>query len=134
MTNLPIAFPAIGFKDRDAGLYVFDQHIGIISKGGERFYKNLTLVDNQGQKYRLLGAKVKGKAGWRHSLKYMQPMFEMDLTFEEIDFQTLAELKSDIMSHVSQHPKRWLSLDTVEGIQEMVDRSDSFEGLINLFK
>jgi hypothetical protein len=134
MINVQLNLPAIGFKDNDKNIYVFDKTIGIISKGGQNFYKNLTIIDSKGSCYRLSNAKIKGNANFILSLRYFQPMKEMSLEFDKQDSFNLSSLQDKIFAHVSSNAKHWLVLDTLQGIKSQIYSAQSFEELIMIFR
>ncbi|MGC3945459.1 MAG: hypothetical protein QM762_13250 [Chryseolinea sp.] len=126
-------YPVMVFKQGHKAIYAKDRDIGIVSKGGEKFYSNLTLIDSLGNVYTLTGASIKGVAPLRICLRHLQRVWELDLEFSQAGTITLDELKAKIMQHVSKHHKYWLQLDNVPGIQAMVDRTNTFAELIRLF-
>jgi len=61
-------------------------------------------------------------------------MWKMELDLEDVGTISLEELKAKIMHHVSQNPKHWLVLDTLDGIKEKVDGANNFKKLILIFR
>lgn len=127
-------YPLIVFKDGDKNIYATKNHFGIVSKGGEKFYRDLTFVDSKGHVFKLKRAKVEDQASLGVSLKYFQRMWKMELDFEDAGVISIDELKAKIMHHVSQNPKHWLVLDTLDGIKKRVDGTNNFKELILIFR
>jgi len=134
MINIEITFPVLGLKEEDSNVYVFSNHIGIVSKGGEKFYNKLWIVDSNGNTFFLTNAKLKGKAPLKYSLKYFQTMYELDLTFESNGKISLDELNQKIYNHISAYEQKWISLGTVEMMKEKMDKCTSYENLIKTFR
>lgn len=134
MINVEMEFPILGLREDDANVYVFSSHIGIISKGGHTFYKKLRIVDSRGNAFLLSHSVLKGKAPIKYSFRYFQQMYEMDLTFEKEDKVTLDELKQRIFAHISKYKQKWVTLGTVELVQEKMNECTSYKQLIELFK
>ncbi len=136
MINLKFSYPIFVFKKGDKNLYASDKKdkLEVYSKEGGKFYKELKVIDSNGYVYIMSSSSIKGKASIWDSIKHLQPMYEMDLVFEKIDEITLKDLKIKAMNQVKLKPKFWLPIDTVEGIQEMVDKAKTFKELILIFK
>lgn len=134
MRSTEYNYPLIAFKEGDKNIYASKSNFGIVPKGGDKFYKNLTVIDSAGKIYRLKSSRVKGAAPLMISLKFFQKMLEMELEFEELGVITLAELKAKIMDHVAKNSKHWLVLDTTEGIQEKIEAAPTFKDLILIFQ
>lgn len=134
MINVKVVFPILGLKEGDANVYVFSNHIGIISRGGDKFYKKLWIVDSNGNTFLLVRSILKGKAPVKYSFRYFQQMYEMDLTFEEKDKITLDELKHKVFQHISKYKQKWVTLGTVELVQKKMKKCISYSQLIEMFK
>jgi len=134
MINVHLNYPVFLFKKGNQNLYATNKKLGLFSKGGGKFYKNLDVIDSKGYVYHLSNSSIKGKASILDSLRHLQPMYEMDLQFEKIDEIKLKDLKVKAMNQVKLKPKFWLPVDTIEGIQEMVDNAKTYKELILIFK
>jgi hypothetical protein len=127
--------PILIFKKNDKNIYAIDSMFGIVSKGGESFYKNTTIIDSEGNLFEVIKIEVQGRASLKHCIMYFQKLLELKLTFSSNKKTIgLTELKNMIISKISKNPKKWLSMGTVEGISEHVNKSKSFSELISMFK
>ncbi len=134
MINIKVKYPVILFRNNDKNLYRVDRDLGLISKGGDNFYKKkIKMVDRNGRTFELVKATNVGKAKLIDSLKYFQPMQQMNLEFQEGDSLTLEEVKSEIREHIKQNPKKWLSLGTIDMIEDWIDQKKSHEELYKMF-
>lgn len=61
MVNVELKFPILGIKENNSNIYVFQNHIGIISKGGNNFYKKLWICDSIGNTFLLKKSILKEK-------------------------------------------------------------------------
>ena len=112
-----------------------DKGLGLISKGGDSFYKKpIKIIDRDGFVFNLKSISSKRKAGFMDSLRYFQPMQQLTFELEQSSRLNLSELKSDILKHVKMKPKKWLSLGTIEMIEEWIFEKKSIADLIKMFK
>lgn len=134
MINIEVKYPVILFRNNDKNIYRVNRDLGLISKGGDNFYKKkVKMVDRNGQTFELVKATNGGKAKLINSLKYFQSMQQMNLEFQEGDSLTLEEVKSLIREHIKLNPKKWLSLGTIDMIEEWIDQKKSHEELYKMF-
>jgi hypothetical protein len=40
MTKIAVKSPLLGLKQGDSNIYIFESHIGLVSKGVNKFYKD----------------------------------------------------------------------------------------------
>ena len=134
MINIEVKYPVILFRNNDKNLYWVNRDLGLISKGGDNFYKKkIKMVDRNGQTFELVKATNGGKAKFIDSLKYFQPMQQMNLKFQEGNSLTLEEVKSEILEHIKQNPRKWLSLGTIDMIEDWIDQKKSHADLYKIF-
>jgi len=135
MTNIKIKYPLLIIREKDENLYGLKKDIGLVSKGGEDFYKQkMLIIDSQGNKFSVIKAELYGKAKLIDSLKYFQPMLQMNLILEQIDIMSLKQVKEFIIEYINRKPKRWLSMGTVEDIAESINERSSISELANMFR
>ena len=127
-------YPLLIFKKQDKNIYATKKDFGIVSKGGEKFYKDITIIDSTGDAYELEKATIKGKAKWYVSLRYFQPMWELDFVLRKESTYNLSDVKKQIIDHIRKNPKHWLTLDGVERIEEKMEEARTFEDLIMIFR
>jgi len=83
------------------------------------------MFDSQGFIYELDVAEFKKNKGF--SLLYLKRMIEVKPILKKPPSQiNLEDLKLKTMNQVKLKPKFWLSLDTIEGIQDMVDKARTY--------
>ncbi len=135
MTNIEIKYPIILIRNKDHNLYGMDKDLGLISKGGDSFYKRpIELIDKNGFIFELKSTKNIGNAKLLDSIRFFQPMQQMKLEFIEQGQTTLVDFKKMILSHIKKKPKHWLALGTMEMIEEWVNEKNTMSELIKMFK
>ncbi len=135
MTNIKIKYPLLIIREKDGNLYGLKKNIGLVSKGGQDFYeRKMIIIDSNGNKLSLISAELYGKAKLMDSLKWFQPMLQMNLTLEKIDNMSLEQVKGFIIEYINRKPKRWLSMGTVEGLTESINERTSISELANMFR
>jgi hypothetical protein len=107
MLNVDIRFPAIATQTEMKDVFFFKKNIGLISKGGESFYRNLFLIDSTGTAYSLMRSSINGPAKVIKSITYFQPMYEMNLVFKEEKKFDLDGMKAYLINHISGSPSFW---------------------------
>ena len=128
-------YPLLVLKKGDNNIYAFKSDFGIVSKGGEKFYKNLTIINSNGEVYHSIDARVLGNAKIFYYLKYFQKMYQVEVIYDKkIDYITLEDLKIKIIQFIKKSPKKWLALDTIEEIQKMIEKTNSYKELILIFE
>ncbi len=134
MTNIELKYPAMLIRENDKNIYGFVKGLGLISKGGHTFYKRkMILIDSKGNQYNLVKASLQGRAKLIDSIKYFQPMFQMELVFEFTKTLELDDLKNMIIEHTNKNSKHWLSLDTKDEIKQSVCQKSTFKEVIKIF-
>ena len=135
MTNIEIKYPIILIRNKDYNLYGMEKDLGLISKGGESFYKRpIQLIDKDGFIFELKSRKNIGRAKLLNSIRFFQPMQQMQLEFIEKGQISLIDLKKMILSHIKTKPKHLLTLGTMEMIEEWVYEKNTISELIKMFK
>lgn len=128
-------YPILIFKKNDNNIYALKSRFEIASVGGDEFYKNLTVINVEGEIRYSKSVKVIGRAQLKYCLLYFQKMIEVKVSYkDEIDFISLDDLKIKIFNHIKKKPKKWLTLDTLEGIKELIDKAKSYEELFLIFR
>lgn len=135
MINADIKYPILLIRVNDNNLYVMSNGLGLISKGGETFYKkNLKLIDRDGFMFNLKSIIDRSSARLIDSIRYFQPMQQLSFELEQKGKLSLNELKIEIMEHIKKKPKHWLSLGTIEMIEEWTNEKETIAELIKMFK
>ncbi|HSC53724.1 MAG TPA: hypothetical protein VLC98_08895 [Phnomibacter sp.] len=134
MINVTLHYPVMGFTTEDSHMHVYTSDELCYTSKGQKFYKDLELIDSDGIVYVLIGSKLKGRASFSKCIQYLQPIQEFDITLDKRGQITLDELKNKILSRVSKHPKIFAPLYDGTPWKERIGGFDSFENLIRLFK
>ena len=135
LDNIKMKFPLIVIKDNEAPIYYFDSKtFGLVSKGGETFYKSGTIYDSDGSKYLINGVSSIGKAGFWKSIVYLQPMSITKVNFTHLATLSLSEIKSIIISHVSGFKKYWKKKDIIDGLNASILGTNSYSDLYSFIK
>lgn len=135
MTNSELKYPILLIRENDNNLYGTTSGLGLISKGGESFYKKpIKLIDREGYVFKIKTIISKENARLIDSIRFFQPMQQLTFEFEPLEQQNLTELKSNIIGHIKNKPSHWLSLETIEMIEEWVNEKESIVDLIKMFK
>lgn len=135
MTNSDINYPILLYRECDNKLYGIRSGLGLISKGGESFYKKpIHFIDRDGFVININAIAGKSRARLIDSIRYFQPMLQLSFEFEQSGRKSLSELKIEIINHVKIKPKHWLSLGTIEMIEDWVNEKESISDLIMMFK
>ena len=129
-------FPIIMIKDRESPIYFFNEsEFGLVSKGGEKFYKNGTAYDSEGRQYLINGIKSLQKAPILKSIKYFQPMYKVDVKHETIlETLNLSDFKQIVIDHINSHKKYWLSRDTFDSLKNSILSKNSFFDIITFLQ
>ena len=124
----------MGFKEKDAHIHAFKKKtFGMVSKGTGNFYKGLMLIDCSGNMYKVTNASLKGPAPLFISLRFLQPMNELNIQMEPTGNITLDELKQKVFQHIKNHPRTFEPLYNGEPWSKRIDAFNSFKELIDLF-
>ena len=129
-----IEYPILLISIKNNNLYGMNNGLGLISKGGESFYKkSIQIIDQRGFLYEIKGITGQNRASLIDSIRYFQPMKQLTFELEQIGQKNLDELKSIILEHIKRKPRNWLSLGTIDMIEEWVNGKKSIADLIQLF-
>lgn len=134
MTNIPLKYPVMGFTSEDSYLHVYTGNELCYTSKGQKFYRDLELIDSEGIVYILKNSKLKGRANFWVCLRHLQPIQEFDIVLNKGEQITLNELKDRIFSHINKHPKTFAPLYDGTPWKERIGQYTSFESLIRLFK
>lgn len=133
--NSEIEYPILLKRKNDNNLYGINTGLGLISKGGESFYKkSIQIVDQRGFVFNIKSIIGHNRARLIDSIRYFQPMEQLTFKLEQTGQKNLDELKSDILEHVKLNPKHWLSLGTIDMIEEWVNEKKTIADLIKIFR
>ena len=121
---------------KEAPLYFFEENeFGLVSKGGEAFYKKGLVYDSDGSKYLINGIKSIQKTPILTTIKYFQPMYKVEVKCEKIlDNISLSDFKQIIIDHIHSHKKYWLSRDTFAGLRNSILAKNNFFEIITFLK
>lgn len=135
MIESDIKYPILLIRNGDKNLYGMNKGLGLVSRGGDKFYEgSIQIIDKEGNVFKLKSILNINKAKLKDSIRHLQPMKLLSFDFEKAGQINLDELKSEIKEHIKQSPKHWLSLGTVETIEELINEKKTFSQLINLFR
>lgn len=128
-------FPIIILKTNEAPIYYFNEsEFGLISKGGENFYKKGAIYDIEGNVYLIEGIESIQKAPFLKSLKYFQQMYKVKIKLKLQKSSELSEFKTIIVSHFNKFERYWVNKDLIFNLESKVNEMTSFLDLINLLK
>ena len=128
-------FPVIIIKEKESPICFFDkEEFGLISKGGEAFYKNSTIYDSEGNVFLVKGVENIRKAPVLKSIRYFQSMFLLTLKTEIKEKISIEKLKQIVSEHISQHSKYWEKKDTIESIKAEILSKNQFDQIIKSLK
>ena len=125
-------FPIILIKKGEAPLYFFNESdFGLVSKGGDTFYKSGIVYDSDGGRFLINGIRSIQRAPFLKSIKYFQPMYKVDVKYDNpsgnID---LPDFKQIMIDHIKSHKKYWMSKDTFESLKSSILDKSSFSDII----
>ena len=130
-------FPIIIIKNNAAPLYFFndESEFGLVSKGGEKFYKNGTAYDSNGGRFLINGIRSIERAPFLKSIKYFQPMYLADVKYDKISENiSLSDFKQLIIDHIYSHKKYWLARDTADNLKNAILIKNRFTDVIIFFR
>jgi hypothetical protein len=135
MTN-ELVFPILVFDKKTKRMIALDYKYLM---GDVRYihvaFKGAVIIDSEGKVFKVKGVeKASGIKWWSSILKVGLMVKLKPILDSPIEHINLEELKHKIMEHVEKHPNHWLALDTVEGIQEMINQAQTFAEVIRIFK
>lgn len=127
-------YPLLILKKGDDNIYALKKMFGIVSVGGENFYKNITVIDSDGNRFEVVKVEIEGVAKFKYCLMYFQKMLNLNITFkQDIGRIELNELKEMLKDKISKKPKKWLNIGTVNRIHDFIDKKENFKELISMF-
>ena len=122
-----MTFPIVIIKSNESPIYYFDEHaFALVSRGGESFYHKRIIYDSGGLKFLITGIGSVKKAPILTSIKYFQPMYLVDVKYEEKECVTLPELKNIIINHISLYQKYWIKRDLIDNLKRGIIGKNSF--------
>ena len=133
--NNTLTFPVIIIKNNDPAVYYFSfRTLGLISKGGEKFYKSGLLFDSSGNYYKIKGVGNTSSANFWESLKYFQKMERVELNIEFVEKLNIEDLKEILLTQVNNYGKYWEKRDLLPNLSNDIMQIDNFPHLINFIK
>jgi hypothetical protein len=130
-----ITFPVVLIKNGDPAIYFFSsKSLGLISKGGEKFYKSGSLFDSNGNCFNVNGSCKPFPANFWASLRYFQKMWRVELNIELIETIKLDAFKKIIVNHIEKYNKYWKKRDLLPNLFSQIMQIDNFSELIYLLR
>lgn len=127
-------YPLLILKKGDDNIYAIKKMFGIVSVGGEKFYKNIIVIDTEGNLFEVSDVEIKGSAHFKYSIMYFQKMLKLNISFsKKIRKIELDEFKEMLKEKILKKPNKWLYMGTIESICKNIDRKNDFKGLISMF-
>jgi hypothetical protein len=129
-------FPIVIINQSPPGIsYMNDElDFGLVSKGGESFYKVGDIYDSEGAKFSITGFTNIKRAPFLKSLKYFQQMYLVELKIKDEGQMDLIDFKKIIINHLYLHKKWWISRDSIDGLERDVLNKNSFNEIIEFCK
>ena len=128
-------FPIVVIKEGESPIYFFrGNDFGLVSKGGESFYKKGEAFDSDGKKYLIRGINSIDNASILISMRYFQPMKVVNMNLEAIDVVSLSKFKQIINDHIQLHKKYWVKKDLIYNLERTIMEKDSFAGIIKILR
>lgn len=128
-------YPLLFLKENEGHLSSMDKdRFGLVSVGGGGFYKNLLIIDSDGQSIKITKINRIKNAPFKYWIIYFQRMLEVEYEYEIGKVYSLDEAKEVAMAYVERKKKFWLALDTIDGIRERVNNAKSYTELYCIFK
>lgn len=128
-------FPVIVLKQKDPALYFFNEDKwGLISEGGETFYKSGDIYDSDGNRFKT--GRIKGirKASWLTCLMSFKRMSRVYLETDPVSTVSLDEFKQVIVQHIQRYPSYWAQKDFVEFMLPAIMEKNSYQEIIEYLK
>ncbi len=128
-------FPIIVLKENEAPVYFFDNsNFGLVSKGGESFYKNGVIYDSEGSSFLISGIDSVNKATLLKSVIYFQQMYIAKVKFTPTGNLTISEVKEIILNHIQTFPKYWIQKDLIDSLSASILNKSDFSELYRYIK
>jgi hypothetical protein len=128
-------FPILIIKQKDPSIYCFEEtQFGLISKGGEKFYKEGVIIDSEGKVYNIKKSNEIHKASFLQSLKYFQPMYKLTINTEEFRTITINEFKLIVIEHINKHKNYWEKKDLIVDLEKSINDISEYKKIIEFLK
>jgi hypothetical protein len=128
-------FPIVIIKASESPIYFFDSgSFGLVSKGGEAFYKNGMIYDSEGSTFLINGIESKKNATVLESIKYFQQMYRVNVKYTANEKGTLSAFKKKIINHIRLFEKYWVKKDLLVSLERSIMEKDNFHEIIMFLK
>ncbi len=100
----------------------------------EKYEKNVIIVDSIGNLFHQIGIQQIGKINLWLSIWYVGKIVKIEpILKEKQEYITLPELKTIVMETINKKPKKWLSLGSINIIQEYLYEANSYIEIMRIF-
>ena len=128
-------FPVVILKSNEAPLYYFEKgDFGLISSGGESFYKKGIIYDSGGSIFQIQGIEGIKVAPILKSLKYFQKMFIVSVKYEKVDKIDLIDFKKIFINHIRSFDRYWVKQNIIESLESSINQKENFVELLKFIK
>ncbi len=134
MNKISYKYPLLVLKNNDKNIYVFKSNFGLVSKGGDKFYKDLFIVDSECNSFNLIKVCSIKYAGASLSLRYFQKMYLVDLEIKHLGKIDLEDIKEMLIEKINKNKSHWLVIDTFEGMVERINMCNSISDICEIFR
>ncbi len=135
-------FPIIFFEKNDSKMFSLDYKYFV---GDIRFYnkeskeysafRNIEVIDSNGNLFYIKKMKkISGITLWDSIIKVGLMIKLAPILEKPTSTCTLKDLKTRVLSYIENHPKRYIAIDTNEGLKGMINEAKTFRELILIFK
>lgn len=128
-------FPILIIKQKKPSLFYFDEdEFGLVSKGGQIFYYDGTVIDCAGKIYRLKKSTKIKKAPFLKSLKYFQPMYKVEVNAQENEIISIDDFKNLIIEHIKTYENYWEKREPIDDLIKYITEMNNFTDIIKFLK
>ncbi len=128
-------FPVLVLKENEAPIYFLSEKgFGLVSKGGESFYKNGLIYDSSGNKFNITGVVTVRKASILTCLRYFQPMYLVEIGYVDSGKINLDQIKGVVINQINSFKKYWLQKEDIENLNDSIRKKQTFIDIFNLIK
>lgn len=128
-------YPVVIVKPNEAPLYFFKEgYLGLVSKGGESFYRNGTLYDSAGCIFTVNGIESIKKAPFLKSLKYFQQMYVVKIKLTLKEKVSLIQFKDLFIKHLNYFSSYWIKRDVISSLEKSILIKEEFSDIITLLE
>jgi hypothetical protein len=129
-------FPIIILRNNEAPIYFVKgtDEFGLISKNGEYFYTKGVLYDSEGTKFSIDGIRSIRKASILKTLRYLQPMYTVDVKYTTVEKVALSDFKQIVIKHIHSFKKYWIQRDSIQSLETSIAEKNNFLDLINFLQ